>query len=314
MATRTWCATCLVGAVVLAAAYVVAADQVASAAAGALLHPLRRGIDQVRPAGCADATFAGAGVALRGWRCQGSGEKRGALVFLHGVADNRGGMGGLAARFTGRGLDVVAYDSRAHGESGGDACTYGYWEKADLRKVLDSVPGPVVLLGASLGAAVALQEVADDNRVVGVVAAEVFSDLRTVARERAPWFLTEGIIRRAFAIAEERGRFPVDSVSPVDAARRIQVPVLLIHGAQDVDTPADHSRRVLAALAGPKELLLVEGAGHNQSLGGDRVWQRIDRWIDDVLTAATSRRANTALHPTAAAPDGERPETGRDRR
>lgn len=299
MTTRAWCAACLGGIVVLVAAYSVTADQVASAAAEALLRPARRGMDQARPIGCTDVTFAGADVALRGWQCSGSGEKRGALVFLHGVADNRGGMGALALRFTGRGLDVVAYDSRAHGESGGDACTYGYWEKADLRKVLDSVPGPVVLLGGSLGAAVALQEAADDNRVVGVVAAEVFSDLRTVARERAPWFLSEGMIRKAFAIAEERGRFRVDSVSPVDAARGIHVPVLLIHGAHDVDTPADHSRRVLAALAGPKELLLVEGAGHNQSLGGERVWQRIERWIDDVMAAATSRRTNTALHPTA---------------
>jgi hypothetical protein len=41
-----------------------------------------------------------------------------------------------------------------------------------------------VLLGTSLGAAVALQEAADDGRVVGIVAAEVFSDLRTVARAR----------------------------------------------------------------------------------------------------------------------------------
>jgi len=298
MTTRKWCAVVLVGMVILAGAYLAAADQVAYLAAGALLHPLRRGVDQPPPAGCADAQFAGAGVALRGWTCRASGEKRGTLVLLHGVADNRASVAGLAARFTGSGLDVVAYDSRAHGESGGDACTYGYWEKTDLRKILDTIAGPVVLLGGSLGAAVALQEAADDDRVVGVVAAEVFSDLRTVARERAPWFLTEGMIRRAFAIAEDRGQFRIDSVSPVDAARRIHVAVLLIHGAEDVHTPADHSRRVLAALAGPKDLVLVEGAHHNESLGSKGIWQRIERWIDDVLTAAFSRRANTALHPT----------------
>jgi uncharacterized protein len=300
MTTQKWCAVVLVGMVILAGGYLAAADQVASLAAGALLHPLRRGVVQPPPAGCANAQFAGAGVALQGWTCRALGGKRGTLVLLHGVADNRASVAGLAARFTGNGLDVVAYDSRAHGESSGDACTYGYWEKTDLRKVLDTVAGPVVLLGGSLGAAVALQEAADDDRVVGVVAAEVFSDLRTVARERAPWFLTEGMIRKAFAIAEDRGHFKIDSVSPVDAARRIQVPVLLIHGAEDVLTPADHSRRVLAALAGPKDLVLVEGAHHNESLGSKGIWQRIEQWIDDVLTAATSRRANTALHPTAA--------------
>jgi dipeptidyl aminopeptidase/acylaminoacyl peptidase len=130
---------------------------------------------------------------------------------------------------------------------------------------------------------VALQTAAEDARVSGVVAAETFSDLRTVARERAPRFLTEGIIARSFAFAEARGAFRVDDVSPVTAARRIRVPVLLVHGAEDVNTPPDHSRRVFQALAGRKELLLVEGAGHNESLRGSNAWQRIDAWLAELL-------------------------------
>jgi pimeloyl-ACP methyl ester carboxylesterase len=48
---------------------------------------------------------------------------------------------------------VIAYDSRRHGESGGDVCTYGYYEKEDLRRVIDALErGPVVLMGTSLGA------------------------------------------------------------------------------------------------------------------------------------------------------------------
>jgi pimeloyl-ACP methyl ester carboxylesterase len=176
---------------------------------------------------------------------------------------------------------MVAYDSRAHGDSTGDACTYGYLEKGDLHRVLDTVRGPIiVLVGTSLGAAVALQEAAEDSRVSGVVAAESFSDLRTVAIERAPRVLTAGMIRNGFAIAEAEGRFQVDGVSPVDAATRIHAPVLLIHGASDHDTPPDHSRRIFAALAGPKEFLLVEGVGHNGTLGRPEVWTAIERWLE----------------------------------
>src|SRR4030095_9338688 len=83
--------------------------------------------------------------------------------------------------------------------------------KDDLRRVLDSLdPGPVVLMGSSLGAAVALQEAADDRRVTVVVAAETFSDLRTIARERAPFFFTSSIITREFRLAEARGPAPRD--------------------------------------------------------------------------------------------------------
>jgi hypothetical protein len=220
---------------------------------------------------------------LKGWRCDASAGRRGTLVYLHGIADNRASATGVIDRFGKRGFDVVAYDSRAHGESAGDVCTYGFFEKRDLYRVLDTVgPGPIVLVGTSLGAAVALQEAALDTRVTAVVGAEGFSDLRTVATERAPFFFTRGTITRAFQLAERQGRFEVDAVSPVVAATEIKIPVLLVHGAADSDTPPDHSRRVLAALAGPKRLILVPGARHNESLRGE-VWDEIERWLDEVL-------------------------------
>lgn len=234
------------------------------------------------PSGCEAATFAGAGVALQGWRCPTSARRRGTVIYLHGIADNRTSAAGVIDRFGRRGFDVLAYDSRAHGESAGDVCTYGVFEKADLRTVMDSVaPGPVVLIGTSLGAAVALQAAAADDRIGAVVAAETFSDLRTVATERAPFFFTPGIVNNAFRLAEAEGHFRVDEASPVAVAARIAVPVFLIHGATDVETPPEHSRRVAAALKGTTRLLLVPGVGHNQSLIA--VWEEVERWLNDVL-------------------------------
>jgi uncharacterized protein len=277
-----------------AAALVVGAFSVApSVAAGGLLYPQRRELTTPMPPGCSARDFAGHDVMLRGWHCAAIGKRRGTIVYLHGIADNRGSSAGVVQRFTPRGFDVVAYDSRRHGESGGDVCTYGFLEKRDLRRVVDSLTdgGPVIAIGTSLGAAVALQEAAADARVAAVIAAEPFSDLRTVASERAPWFLPSLIVRKAFRVAEQRGGFLVDAVSPMDAARSIRAPVLLIHGAADVDTPPAHSQRVFAALAGPRRLLLVPGAGHNQSLFGPGVWSEIERWIDEALELRNRRFA-----------------------
>jgi uncharacterized protein len=275
---------------ILLFALAVIPRQLAAAGAGGLLHPARHRVSMAAPPTCEDETFHGDGLDLKGWRCRASVPRRGTIVYLHGVADNRTSAMGVIERFSRRGFDVVAYDSRAHGESPGNICTYGFFEKEDLRRVLDIVEsGPIVLIGTSLGAAVALQEAAADTRVTALIAAETFADLRTVATERAPFFFTPGIIERAFQIAEEKGRFDVDAVSPEAAATKITIPVLLIHGAADVDTSPDHSRRVLAALAGPKRLILVPGARHNESLRGD-VWPEIERWLEDVLT---TRRQST---------------------
>jgi uncharacterized protein len=233
-----------VGAMLLAAGLLGgAASSLAGIGAGALLHPSRRTSIPSPPDGCVNVTFAGVGVSLEAWRCAATTERHGSLIYLHGVADNRSSSAGVIQRYRSRGFDVVAYDSRAHGHSTGDNCTYGFYEKRDLARVIDTLPeGPVVLVGTSLGAAVALQAAAEDPRIRVVVAAETFSDLRAVATERAPLFFTAGTIDRAFAIAARDGRFAVNDVSPLRAASRITAPVLLIHGAADIETPPAHSQ------------------------------------------------------------------------
>ena len=285
MAIRPWLIGVVVAAVLLVACGLIP-NQLAAAGAGGLLHPARHHVSVGAPPTCENATFSGDGIDLKGWRCRASAPRRATVIYLHGVADNRSSSTGVIDRFGKRGFDVIAYDSRAHGESPGDLCTYGFFEKRDLQRIIDRIEsGPIILLGTSLGAAVAIQEAAIDSRVTAVVGAETFSDLRTVASERAPSFFTHDIIERAFRIAEQQGHFDINAVSPAAAAAQIKVPVLLVHGADDTDTPANHSRRVFEALAGPKRLILVPGARHNQSLR-EEVWQEIERWLDNVLASA----------------------------
>ncbi len=253
-------------------------------AAGALLHRSQTPVYRARPDTCADASFAGDGVELQGWRCAPTAPRRGTIVYLHGIGDNRSGAAGVVERFGPQGFEVVAYDSRAHGQSDGTLCTYGIRERQDLRRVVATIPaGPVILVGSSLGAAVAIQTASVEPRVSGVVAAEVFADLRSIATERGRrMWLPPWTIVRALPIAERRAGFRVDDASPVASARLVNVPVLLLHGADDRETSPRHSRLVHDALAGPRTLVIVPRAGHNQTLAAPGVWDRVEAWIGDL--------------------------------
>jgi alpha-beta hydrolase superfamily lysophospholipase len=253
-------------------------------AANALVHPGRNPPTQPprRPFEAVD--LEGAGVHLKGWRFRGEGPvKRGTVVYLHGIGDSRRSSPGIADHFVPAGYDVLAYDSRAHGESEGDACTYGVYERQDLIKVLAHVENrPIILLGVSLGAAVAVQATAETSDVAAVIAIAIFSDLRTVARERAPFFASQRNIADAFRIAEDEAKFRVDDASPLAAAPHIKVPELIIHGARDRDTVPSHSQRVYDSLGGPKQIILVPGAGHDDALNGT-VWRQMDAWLRATL-------------------------------
>jgi hypothetical protein len=248
-------------------------------AAPALLHPARKAMTAQPPLPAENVEIAGEGVVLKGWLFRATGERRGTIVYLHGVADNRASVVGVAQRYVPRGYDVLAYDSRAHGDSSGEACTYGYYEKRDLMKALNFLQAPpVAIIGVSLGAAVAIQTAALDARVASIVSISTFSDLRTVASERAPFFASAANIRDALALAETQGHFVVDEVSPLKAAAHLSIPVLLIHGAEDHETAPAHSERVYKALAGPKRLVLLPKTGHGVGLT-EPTWKIIDEWV-----------------------------------
>jgi len=251
--------------------------------ANAILHPLRRPLSGRPALAHEDVSFSSDGLLLKGWIFRPHTKTDRWIVYLHGVADNRESGVGLAERYVRQGYSVLAYDARAHGDSQGSECTYGYYEKRDLTRALDSVgASDAILFGSSLGAAVALQAAAIEPRVRGVVAESTFADLESVVRERAPFFATRKEVDAALALAERMGHFVVAEVSPLKAAPAIKVPVLLIHGSADKETRPAHSVRVHAALLSPKKLVLVPGAGHRQALGAERTWRLIDQWIASI--------------------------------
>ena len=106
------------------------------------------------------------GLILRGreWPVEGA---RGTIVLVHGLGEHVGRYAHVAAFFNGRGWRVVGYDHRGHGASDGSRGRLAAQDDllVDLARVVDAVrvshaDGPLVLLGHSLGGAVAARFVA----------------------------------------------------------------------------------------------------------------------------------------------------------
>jgi alpha-beta hydrolase superfamily lysophospholipase len=220
------------------------------------------------------------GVELRGWKVVPASPNGDWVLLFHGVSDNRTGDLGHAEFLLRHGYSVVMMDSRAHGKSGGDIATYGWNERYDAIAITDAVYATekvrhLYVHGVSMGAAIALQSAAVEPRIAAVSAEDPFANLREVTYDYAGLDMSTSLGKTLFRPASifatravaNAGGFNPDEVSPEKAVAQRSFPVLLICGTSDHRIPCRHAEAIYKAATGPKELWIVQGAGHASALG-----------------------------------------------
>lgn len=222
------------------------------------------------------------GVRLSGWLLYPERWRGEAALVLHGFVDSRAAMLDHARLLLRHGYAVLAPDSRGHGESGGDAVSFGLREAGDVSAWADWLCGRLGIdafigVGQSMGAAVLINALPGETRLARIVAESPFTSFREAAydrlagRARVPRWVAHSLFRPigelAFLYVRWRYGFNLHQTRPLDALRRSAQPVLLIHGERDQAILASHSRRLhAAATASEVEYWEVEGAGHTEPI------------------------------------------------
>jgi|SRR5437867_3159912 len=213
------------------------------------------------------------GTKLAGWYLRprsspGSRPPWPALLWFYGNGENIASIGPIVRDFQPPGAALLVVDYPGYGGSGGRATEASMYEAADAayaavarRPEVDRAR--IYVYGRSLGSAVA-SHVAARHDVAGLVLESPFTNALDIAREHYALF-------PRFIV-----RLRLDNLANL---RQVRCPVLVFHGTADRLAPLAMGRRVVAAAPGPAELVLIQGAGHNDTydLGGEayrrRLWQ-----------------------------------------
>jgi pimeloyl-ACP methyl ester carboxylesterase len=236
---------------------------IASAPQNRMVGPLPADLvgDEVAFGGLPDAS-------LRGWFLPGRAEGA-VIVVMHGIRDDRRGMLDRGRFLQAAGYSVLLFDFQAHGESWGDAITFGYRESRNAAAAVAFVrskrPGAkIAVIGISLGGAAALLA-APPLAVDALVLEAVFPTIEDAigdriavrlgdwARALTPLFTWQFAPRLGVGVAQLR---------PIAAIGGISVPKLIIAGTADRHTRLAESRALYAAAAQPAEFWPIEGAAH----------------------------------------------------
>ena len=203
-----------------------------------------------------------------------AGSHKWALV-LHGYTGWKEEMYPFACWYAEQGFHVIVPDMRCQGESEGDFIGMGWTDHFDCELWIDYIvsqdpDAEIVLHGQSMGAAAALMMTGEENispHISAVISDSAYTDAYSMFGDKIKeWFHLPAfpLVDSARIALLARGGYDLMDASALDAVRKSHTPTLFIHGSADAMISVQMSKDLYDAASCPKELLIIEGAGHGQ--------------------------------------------------
>lgn len=198
---------------------------------------------------------------------------KGTVVLCHGYGGEKSDMLSRACVFLDAGYNVLLPDFMGAGGSEGDQCTIGYKEAENVKTCVAYLRNKgehrIYLMGTSMGAAAIMRACSVDSLPVTALILECpFASMTQTVKNR---FETVGV--PAFPLAGFlvfwggiQNGFNAFSHNPEDYAKHLSMPVLLLYGERDDRVQRFETDHIFENLAGPKKLVTLPLAGHENYL------------------------------------------------
>jgi fermentation-respiration switch protein FrsA (DUF1100 family) len=190
---------------------------------------------------------------LHGWYFQKQGARK-TVLLSHGIGGNVSSRIDLVHMYLQAGVSVFIYDYQGYGRSTGKAslknvvndgkAAYNY-----LTQQRGISPSNLVLAGESLGTGVTCSLI-KQVKAAAMILQSPFSSLAKRVEEVVPFLNRRDWLSPANGLAND------------EALRSPHPPLLIVHGELDTTVPVSHAWTLYDEAVGPKELLVIDGAGH----------------------------------------------------
>jgi len=196
------------------------------------------------------------------------------VIYLHGNSSSRVEAIPYYKMLLSSYITMFCFDFSGSGKSDGEYISLGWWEREDLKTVVDYLrnsgrTSTIGLWGRSMGAATALLHADRDPSIAGLVLDSPYSSLTKLAEElykkhaggvpgfvysMAQWYVKKKIKGAA--------KFSIDDLAPINHVKKAFIPALFVVAKNDELIDPNHGKELYEAYAGDKNLIWVDGE-HN---------------------------------------------------
>ena len=206
------------------------------------------------------------------------------VIYLHGNSSSRIEGFRNAPDLLKNGINVVIFDFAGCGLSEGEYISLGWFEKDDVKLIIDFVeklPGvyTIGLWGRSMGAATTMFYAHSDSRIKAICMDSPFSDFKLLAKELClkyitlPNFVLTTTMNFVKNTVKEKCGLDIDKLKPILYANKTKTPAFFLHAVADELISLEQTLKLVENYAGEKFINVVEG-GHN-SLRQKHVLEKI---------------------------------------
>lgn len=263
-----------------------AADKAAQSKTAAILFGINSFKQQNDAADSADQKViltTSDSLKLEGWYAKVNNAK-GTVCLFHGHGGKKSGINAETQVFQKLGYNTLQLDFRAHGSSGGNTCTIGYYESEDVALAYDFIKDKgeknIVLWGISMGAAAVTKSINDYQLNPSKIILEMpFGSILQAAEGRIKLMglPSEPLARLiTFWGGVEHG-FWAFNMKPVEFAKKISCPVLLQWGANDPRVSKKEIADIYANISTAKKLVVYNNSAHESLCEKEK-----EKWAHEV--------------------------------
>lgn len=201
---------------------------------------------------------------------------RGVVLLFHGYTAHKSTQLKEAQVFRQMGYHTFLVDLRGHGGSDGLQTTIGYHEADDVRRAFEHIQRrypdlPIVLYGSSMGAVSILKAVYDYDLAAECLVLECpFESMEAAIHRRFEQLNVPKTILSDLLLFWGGWQNDMDAFEHKSTryAAQVKLPTLLLHGKHDQRVHQSEADAIVAQLAGPHQLVVLE-AGHDHMYNSD---------------------------------------------